>query len=545
MLGPGLTIIAQPWRRHRAGMLFTGAALVGLLASGLLGVTGSVEHGLGPYGRAVNLVLIVALSVASGYILNAVLFLDREGDLSSGYPRRLFVAPVSDATLVFWPMLMSVVTALGLCSLAYAILPYGAEGSTALAAALGMVATVSWLQALVWCPFGAGWYRMLVSVLAFSLLVWPPLIASEVYQCQLPWTLLMASYTLGAWALSYWAVKAARHGEVWMPRLKGERLVDAVSRAMVRVRPFRSPASAQLWYETRCHALVLPGLVLWFLAFCAICATVLGRNQFHVGMILGVVVSSPIFLAPTAGPGFGRFLPFWMPRGSPIAFPGVRPMTTQAFVVAKLRNAVTTVLLAWALAAVLFVIAIALESAWGDLDELATKAFKPYGVPSRWLIAGLSLIAGPALSWRFLTSGLPAGLSGRRWVAEGYSWAFAAGMMSLIIPVIWFAGHRESIPAWIEAFPLFVMALAPCKALAALIAFRTAVERRLIDGRYIAVALAVWLLLAVCFGGLAWLALAPFDLPWSRFWLLAAGAILAPLARFALAPLALDWNRHR
>ncbi len=78
------------------------------------------------------------------------------------------------------------------------------------------------------------------------------------------------------------------------------------------------------------------------------------------------------------------------------------------------------------------------------------------------------------------------------------------------------------------------------KVLAALWVFRILERRGLIPLGVLCGALAVWLLSAAgLFGVLYWL----FRPPVST---LAFGIVLAlPLTRLALAPLALDWNRHR
>jgi hypothetical protein len=77
------------------------------------------------------------------------------------------------------------------------------------------------------------------------------------------------------------------------------------------------------------------------------------------------------------------------------------------------------------------------------------------------------------------------------------------------------------------------------------LSFKKALDRRLIDGRYVAAVLTIWPAFALCLAGFAWLATKPYEPPFSPIWFLGAAAILAPLGRFALAPLALDWNRHR
>ncbi len=325
--------------------------------------------------------------------------------------------------------------------------------------------------------------------------------------------------------------------------------MQAASNALARRRDFGWPASAQLWFEARCHRGILPLMTFWFIGFFGVVLTFTpleaGRPGLVTPYLFALAAASPVLLAPTAGARLGRFEPFWRSSAPSIGFAGARPMTTQALVVAKFRNAWASVLLVWAVVVILVAGAVVGGGNWSYAVELARSAADRYDGRSLWLLAGLALIVAPTLTWNSLTSGLPASLCGRRWIAEAYSWAFAVLMLASALPVVWILGHRESIPALIRSFPWFVVALAPIKASAVWLGFRKANARGLIDGRYMAAALMTWLVSAVCTGGFIWLALAPFKPPFSGFWFLGAAAVVSPLARFALAPLALDWNRHR
>jgi hypothetical protein len=553
MVTPGLTLIAQPWLRHRGGMLITAAAFAFLVV-----FVRSLEvafeagwptiHLLGGGWRTFPLLVLPALGVASGYILNSILFLDREGDLSSGYPRRLFVLPMSTRTLAFWPMFQNGATVAILWVLTIAIYPVGYEKPPVLLPILLLAATISWLQAMVWCPFGAGWYRLVVCLIVYNVLVMPPLVAKLVFEIDLPWELLLTAYLFGAWGIAYWAVSGARRGDVWMPRLRGTQLLEVLSRAFERRRSFGSPASAQVWYEARCHLWMLPVLTFWFLAVFIVFLAVTpfrGSTPLFSTSLLALAASSPTLMAFSVGARLGRFEPFWRTGSPSIGFAGARPMTTQSLVVAKFRVALASVLLTWGVSVILVAVTVLGSGTWSDMAELARRAVKLYDGRSMWLIVCLSLIVAPAVSWNCLTSGLPFGLTGRRWVAEAYAWGFAVFMMALTVPIVWLVGHRDWVPTLISSFPLFVVALAPLKVIAAVVGFRKALGRRLIDGRYLAAALTIWLSIALCMAGLAWQAASPFEPPFSAVWFLGAAAIVSPLARFALAPLALDWNRHR
>jgi hypothetical protein len=544
MASPGLTLIAQPWRRRRVGLPISLSALAILTLA-----SGPVTRWAGEHWWAARLAAVAILSVASGYILNAILFLEREGDLGSGYPRRPFTLPVSSATLAFWPMLLDVATVVALWIPWIVVCQEWVREPWIALPILSLAAGVSWLQVLAWFPFGAGWYRLAVGLIACGALAGPPLAVQFVFQRAVPWEPLLIAYLLGAWGLAYLAVSRARRGDVWVPRAIGGRIFEAASRAVERRRAFPSPASAQYWYEARCQLVLLPGVTLWYLVFFGgvlAIAPFQGERLSYVSPVLSALaVVSPMLMATSLGVRFGRSEPFWRTGEPSIGFLSVRPMSTQALVVAKFRCALASVLLTWLIVVVLVAAAVVLSGGWSDAVELARAATSRYDRGSAWLLAGLAVILAPALTWKCLTEGLPFGLCGRRWVSEAHTWTFVALVAGIAAAAIWLVGHRVTIPALIRSFPLLVMAAAPLKAIVVGLSFRKALERRLIDGRYVAAVLAIWPAFAMCLAGFAWLAAKPYEPPFSPIWFLGAGAILAPLARFALAPLALDWNRHR
>jgi hypothetical protein len=93
--------------------------------------------------------------------------------------------------------------------------------------------------------------------------------------------------------------------------------------------------------------------------------------------------------------------------------------------------------------------------------------------------------------------------------------------------------------------PFLVVGIVLVKGILALAGFHAALERGLMSWRNVAGVLSFWVTLTACGISLAILigpiSYVPVSLP-----ILALGvASLVPLARFPLATLALDWNRHR
>ena len=103
----------------------------------------------------------------------------------------------------------------------------------------------------------------------------------------------------------------------------------------------------------------------------------------------------------------------------------------------------------------------------------------------------------------------------------------------------------EYLPKLLAAVPWLVGVAVLLKASVAVVAFRAALHRGLIDGRSARAILAGWL--AATAGAIALLLLAapPRIAPISIPVMLLGIAAYMPLVRFPLATLALEWNRHR
>ena len=98
MRTPAAAIARQLGIRHRRGGVAALATLVGTVAAA------PAIFALLPIRYAL-LVSLLPLIGVFGYFMNALLFVEDVGSLSSGYPRRMFSLPVPTRTLVIWPML--------------------------------------------------------------------------------------------------------------------------------------------------------------------------------------------------------------------------------------------------------------------------------------------------------------------------------------------------------------------------------------------------------------------------------------------------------
>jgi hypothetical protein len=146
MRSPAFAIAWSVWSRNRTGFLVSNATLAALaiVYPLLAAVTPAV---------AIAIAGTVPLAGVFAFVMNALLFTEDEGNLSSRYPRHMLTLPVRTRTLAFWPMLFAPSGA-ALLWVAAALLIYrpGGHELPVLIPALGLAALMAWAQALAWLP---------------------------------------------------------------------------------------------------------------------------------------------------------------------------------------------------------------------------------------------------------------------------------------------------------------------------------------------------------------------------------------------------------
>jgi hypothetical protein len=160
------------------------------------------------------------------------------------------------------------------------------------------------------------------------------------------------------------------------------------------------------------------------------------------------------------------------------------------------------------------------------------------------LVCVLAGVLAPVLMFRLLTDWVPFPLTGRKWLADGSVLCYVVFLVSLISAGVWVGQHLEYLPRVLAAIPWIVAFVAILKACIVATAFRVALRRRLVDWRQIGLIFTIWAVIAAAMVALALLVTAPVRMS-STTSLLAGAASFAPLARFPLATLAVEWNRHR
>ena len=261
-----------------------------------------------------------------------------------------------------------------------------------------LAAAISWLQAMVWCPFGAGWYRLIVCMIVYSVLVIPPILARRSWRRDralgTPIGRLPAR-RLGSRLLGGFAGEAGGRLDAATARREAR---GSASRAFERRRGFGSPASAQLWFEARCHRWMLPLMTFWFLAF------------------FGVVLTFTPFEA--GRPGFSRRrCSRWRPRARPAGAVGgdearaVRAVLADSFAIDRVRGRsadddavvgrrevpkrLASVLLTWAVVVLLVAGAVSAVETGRMPSNWPERAARSYDSRSVWLLAACRWSSAP------------------------------------------------------------------------------------------------------------------------------------------------------
>jgi hypothetical protein len=536
------------WWRVRRWSLPALAYLAALAVLSRAVATGHLEPVVGAQVLGVAMLL-----PAHAYLLLFVLVVypggttNLEVDLAargSGFPARKFALPVPTAALVFWPMFYGMLGA-GLLWVMLATLllrPCGLDPAL-LWPALLVASFTGWLQVVAWWPFGWPWVRVFLALLLLGVVVAAPP-AYEAYQVSPPLMAgVLAPLLPAAYLTAVAGVARARRGDgtEWPSpaRLLG-RLVPALPR---RRRPFASAAWALLWWEWRRNAVVVLVLLAFSYTAFLVPPLLVGNNEvLPLRHTLPSLLLAPFLVGWLGGAGLGK--PDYRERAPGLSsFLATRPVTATAVVAAKLKAAGLLTLAAWALAALLAPLTLARADYAAEAARWWGLFLQAYPAWKACAIVAAAVVGLMALTWRGLVVNLYVCLTGRPWVA-GVGVSIGAALL-FALPFVgqWVSRHPESPETLRRLLPWLAGAAVALKGCLAGWALRALYRRRLVAPSALAGLLAAWLLaVASLFAVLAWL------LP--RAWVspadIALGVVLVvPLARLALAPLALEWNRHR
>jgi hypothetical protein len=481
------------------------------------------------------------------------------GVKTSGFPQHMKVLPVSTHALVGWPMLFAAVTlaALWIIPACLIFMPAGFHIPVFWPATM-LVTLCLWVQAIGWCPMPSPFVRVPLLILAFAPLMLPlafgmtfskgTMLAHVISIGCLTWS--VAAYLVGVKGLSH-ARSGSGEGDWlrpiadwWMDRVQG-RFVSTATR-----RPFRSAFSAQLWHECRRNAIVLPVMTAFvslpMLPLLMLPILSSDRQQsFAVGatnvpvpmFILLLWGGLPMFFALTQGGGMAK-LDIWGKTAMP-AFFATRPLTTSQLVLIKFIATAVSVIAAWTITLGLFAAWAVVEASPLNSHPSIIRAIWAEATPRTAAIVVFVLIGILAVTWRNIVSGMWPTLLGRKYLANGIGFAFM-GILALIgMAGTWVYKHPafhaffwHGLPWLLGAEVVFKLIVAVCLGVALQ-------QRGLMSPTAVGLFAAGWLVLAGTIVGVLSLFVTPT-------WMMAAIVVLmVPFPSLAVAPLALDWNRHR
>jgi hypothetical protein len=476
----------------------------------------------------------------------AVFSFGLDGDLAarqSMYPARRFTQPVTTAGLAWWPMLYGTVAMmiLWLATRLFALWPSGIDVPT-LWPALLAASLLAWTQALTWMPYPLPGLRIIVTVFWLGTIDTIALVALQYKAHESLMLAILAPQIPLAYLAARFAVGRARRGEV--PDWRGvfawlTQITRVLSR---RSEHFRSPASAQAWFEWRRHGRSLPAWVAILLPFELILLWAASDATSLVFTILVGVLLTPPFMASFAAATVSKSNANAGDAYGVTPFIATRPLTNAELIAAKLKMAIWSTIAAWLLVLVAIPIALELSGTSAVVLDRWRRLSQVVGAP-RALVLFLLILSGCiASTWKQLVQSLYIGLTGRASLIQG-SVFLVLGFFFLFGPFAeWIIDGGRLGELW-SALPLIFGILVSLKMIAAVWIILRLYHARLLSDRTLVIGAACWsVAVFALYGVLVWL----LDTPHIPHYLLLLLAILAiPLARLSAAPLALAWNRHR
>jgi pimeloyl-ACP methyl ester carboxylesterase len=465
----------------------------------------------------------------------------------NGFPYRLFVLPIPTWQLVTLPMLLGVAW-VELVYFAWirlvwthAIIPMPGWPAVVLGSYMVFYQTVLWglagfrIARLIALGFGGASSIGVACLPMFSKIFPSPWFSEERLVPIVVGLAVLASVVALA------TVRRQRHGggrrQSWF-KTRWERMLDLMPR---RTKDFRTPASAQFWFEWRRAGLLLPictlfvlvvifGPITWFYR----------RDPAFTAETLLKILAVPFVLAFAVGKAFIK-PEFWSMTLSMPSFLAVRPLSSGEIVVSKMKVAALSVAMSWVLVFSFIALWLPFWADCADINESMSLFHLIY--PHSWLALELLSIGVLVFStWRLMVNGLWAGLSGKR------SYYFGSPVLQICLAVLllfaigfWPDALRPQIhPTLAISIVGWALVLAVVlKLWFAVFAWSRITPRR--TWQY----WLIWSSCTICFVALGILSASiPTDTFRLEHLIVLAAFLVFPLARLGLAPFFLAKNRH-
>jgi hypothetical protein len=535
-----LAFARQIWTRHRS-RFFSSLAI--------LAVAAIVYPIVFRISRADIVVILSAIPFFPVFLTTLVAFamVDDPYNGTPGYPRRMYALPVPTRTLVVWPVVFGL-GAIELLWLATAFLVYRPAGIDVplLWPAVALAAALVCVQALAWAPFASPWVRVFGAAILATVLGTAPAVVAKLPRIH--WSLgvlLTGSYIPVAILVALAGVRSDRRGDSWYILPSWLKRGWVISRPAWR-RPFHSPAAAQFAYDWRCHGLNLPTIPAALLVVLLVLAPLhrVWPDEPVLPALVPLLFLLPLYTAMMIGPALCGMKPFWITRKGVETFVMTRPLTSGTLAAARFRMAFVSTMLTWTIAVVGVVLWVFLAGAYADATKFGKPLLMYYSTRRIVALGVLGAVVVPGATWTLLTGFLPVGFTNRKWVANTAGGVFCGIFVGGMFVGIGVENYPVYKPLVLDALPWLLGGALLLKWVGAVWAFRTGLSRGLIGVPTVLLALGVWLVLVSAAARLVLLLV-----PAEASGLLVPVALLlistvAPLGRFALAPLAMEWGRH-
>ena len=412
MRSPTVALTWEIWRHNRFWATLTAA----LLAIGSIVVLALSGEGDAAYRNdAISFLGSTLGGLAMLFVFGMFHYTELDPQTGAmGFPRRVFVLPVSSLHLVAIPLLLGVASLWAVNAVLSAW-----TGDFSVRSAVGLGAFMVVYQTILWTCARLGSLRAIVIGIAAIWFIYMGFggmraTSEGLSGPQNVLTIAMFSaVAVGAFLVSWLHVARERCGgkrRRWRPKAFVEGVADALPR---RTRDFRSPIAAQVWLEWRRSGVVLPtvvgGILIFFIApFCWIL-----RSEADVTLrILLVITAMPPILALPVGKGLSK-PDFWTKELGLPPFHAVRPLSNRDFITIKMKVALLSSAVTWLLTFVFVAIWLPLVANLDGVRRVLAGFQSLYGGAS-YAVGLLFTFALMLLTWRFLVGGLWVGLSGSR-----------------------------------------------------------------------------------------------------------------------------------
>jgi hypothetical protein len=546
---PTTALLWQMWRSKRHSAVALIAITIGAWIADI------ATHGWTPVrsGGAPGPLNELAAMASFVLLLAVFSYTEPSGDKGIGrFPQRLFILPVTTLRIIAIPMVSGVLAIV----LLYAtwMNRFTTDGSTSrIYVAVLLAAFMVFYQTVLWTLDRAGAFRIVmlgtIAVVLFVVGLHPASagIDPPVWRTAPFLGSAVALAAVGSFLFSWSRISAIRSGgDRGTPRGPGALIARVMDLLPRRRAPFASASAAQFWYEWRSAGAVLPLLVAANLLLGAPLVSSPGDAGAGMGFLVTALLS-PIVLAMPVGMAFAKPM-FWSEDLSVPAFIGTRPLSGADFVAVKLGVAAASAAVSWLIVIAVLGGWLAFSANTDGVSVLAIQlwAFHDHSVLAVWGIAALVVAAGILLTWRFLVSGMWAGLSGSRRL---HVWSLIA---LGLVAVGYLVSPANRLPAWLMEDPARMPPFAWAAAIAVIakywLAARTwrgvapSLVRRYVVVWFVATATLIVLGMVV----LRMLRIYVAVDAWRLQSLLILLALLAvPLARTGLAASMFEHNRHR